>query len=87
MIIQSSPLGNILCLKRNLQTTTSHAKSHGIHVNMVWFRRCKSIFVFRIDIPVKGDGGVVEGTRGVDVVEDGDVHGYFSATTGTDVGC
>ena len=87
MIIQSSPLGNILRLKRDLKTTASHPETHCVHVYVVFFGRCLGINVLGIESAGEGDGRIVEGTGGVCVVEDGDVDSDFAATTGSDVGC
>lgn len=87
MIIQSPSLGNIFSLKGDLETTTAHAKAHCVHVYVIFLGGCLGIDIFWIEAAGEGDGRVMEWTGGVCVVEDGDVDGYFAASTGTDVGC
>ena len=54
---------------------------------MVFFCRGLGIDVLGIESAGEGDRGIMEGSKGVCVVEDGDVDGYFAPATGSDVGC
>ena len=87
MIIQSPSLGNVFGLEGDLETTTAHAKTHCVHVDVIVFGCCLGIDVLGIEAAGEGDCGIMEGAGGIGVVEYGDIDGYFAASTGTDIGC